>query len=89
LADEEFEHGKWVALINNPPEEETYRKGYSWKNNHGRVWHYDHDGDCYISNINLLAWVRAIRDELADPIQPGIHPGSARIRFLTLAVIIF
>ncbi len=72
---EEWEHGRRVALINNPPEEETYCERYlSWKDDRGRVWYYDEDSGRWVSSLNLMAYVRAIRDELAERLsREAIH----------------
>jgi hypothetical protein len=68
--DGECEEGGLVCLVDPPPEEETYLgKGYwaeqEWKDKHGKVWFYHGYSGHWISRLNLMAYVRALRDELA------------------------
>jgi hypothetical protein len=68
IDNEEFENGKWVWLIENPPEEEINYEGSvpKWKDRRGWVWYYEPDQEGWGSHINLMAYVRAIRDELSE-----------------------
>jgi hypothetical protein len=77
--DGECEYGGLVYLANPPPEEETYLgKGYwaeqEWKDEHGKVWFYHEDSGRWISRLNLMAWVRALRDELSERLsREAVH----------------
>ena len=69
--DGEVEQGEIACLIDLPPEEETYLgKGYwgeqEWKDDRGKVWFYHEYSGRWISRLNLMAWVRALRDELSE-----------------------
>jgi hypothetical protein len=72
-SEEGFENGKWVWLEEKPPLEEINRDG-EWKDKRGWVWYYDYDEDSFGSHINLMAYVRAIRDELSERLsREAIH----------------
>jgi len=59
-----------------PPEEEINYEEYApeWKDKRGKLWIYWEGQGRWRTRINLIAWIRALRDELEHRLsRESIH----------------